>query len=86
MDDGSATLGDDLLSGADQIAAFTYGLSQDERVAEANRRRIYHLVEKHGFPGFKFGGVLSARKSKIMEWVEAQEAAQARSSASERAA
>jgi hypothetical protein len=67
---GALPLGEDLLRTAGEIAAFTFG--ED---SEPNRRRVYHAVEKHGFPAFKLGGTLCARRSTILKWVEAQERA-----------
>ncbi len=61
-------LADDPLLGADEIARFIYGSSD-----EPNRRRVYFAAERHGLPTFKLGGVVSARKSTILKWIEAQE-------------
>ena len=73
---GEATLlADDLLHGADEIACFIYGAPSDEKAAESNRRRVYHAADKHGLPGFKLGGTLTARKSTILKWIESQEQA-----------
>ena len=71
----SHPLADDLLREADAIAAHVYGPAPDEKVRKSNQRRIYHLVDNHGFPAFKLGGVLCARKSTILKWIEAQEQA-----------
>jgi hypothetical protein len=68
-------LSDDLLHGADEIAQFIYGSATDEKVAESNRRRIYHSADRHGLPAFKLGGTLTARKSTILAWIESQERA-----------
>ena len=65
------SLADDLLHGADEIACFIYGSSD-----EPNRRRVYYAAEKHGLPTFKLGGVVSARKSTILKWIESQERAE----------
>ncbi|PVE22848.1 hypothetical protein DC522_19105 [Microvirga sp. KLBC 81] len=70
---GGLPLADDLLRGARPIARFIYGESKDERENEANERRVYHAAQKHGLPVFKLGGVLCARKSTILRWIEAQE-------------
>jgi hypothetical protein len=59
-------LADDLLRGADPIAVYMFG---DKR----QRRKIYHLSETTDIPIFKLGGILCARKSKLMRWIEAQE-------------
>lgn len=70
-----AELADDLLHGADEIARFIYGDTGDEKTAESNRRRVYHANDKHGLPTFKLGGTMTARKSTILKWIEAQERA-----------
>jgi len=70
---GAMPLADDLLHGADDIARFIYGATSDERQAESNRRRVYHAADKHGLPTFKIGGTITARKSTILKWIEAQE-------------
>jgi len=70
---GSPTLADDLLHGADEIARFVYGDARDEKLAESNRRRVYHAADKHGLPTFKLGGTMAARRSTILKWIEAQE-------------
>jgi hypothetical protein len=62
------SLADDLLHGADEIARFIYGSAD-----EPNRRRVYYAAERHGLPIFKLGGVVSARKSTILKWIEMQE-------------
>ncbi|WP_246694704.1 DNA-binding protein [Methylobacterium sp. WL6] len=61
-------LAEDLMTGADAIAAFMFGSS-----TEANRRRVYHAADKLGLPTFKLGGTLCARRSTIMAWIERQE-------------
>ncbi|PWL19272.1 DNA-binding protein [Falsochrobactrum shanghaiense] len=58
-------LASDLLVGADAIADFT-GMKA---------RTIYHLAAKRAFPTFKMGDLVCARKSKILEFIERQEAA-----------
>ena len=60
-------LSNDLLKGADQIAAFIYG---DPR----ERRKVYHLAEKTRLPVFRLGAVLCARKSVLLAWIAEQEA------------
>jgi hypothetical protein len=62
------SLAHNLLHGADEIARFIYGSSD-----EPNRRRIYYAAEKHGLPVFKLGGVMSARKTTILRWISNQE-------------
>jgi hypothetical protein len=61
------TLADDLLRGADPIAVYMF---DDKR----QRRKVYHLSETTDIPIFKLGGILCARKSKLMRWIEQQEA------------
>ena len=63
-----AALGDDILRGADAIAAFLFG---DPRL----RRRVYHLTSdaRGGMPHFKLGAIICARKSTLVRWIEAQE-------------
>lgn len=68
-------LHEDIVRSADRLAKFVYGPAEDEKEAEANRRRIYHLATKSGTPFFKLGGVLCGRKSTILRWIEAQEQA-----------
>lgn len=60
MDDNSAvaptqTLGADLLTGADEIAAYIGWPA----------RRVYRAVEKNLIPYFKKGSLILARKSEI---------------------
>lgn len=74
-DGGAMPLSGDLLHGADEIARFVYGSAADERAAESNRRKIYNAAERHGLPTFKFGGTITARRSTILRWIEAQEQA-----------
>jgi hypothetical protein len=64
-----ATLGDDLLHGAEAIAVFVFG-------NEKHRRKVYHYAgdAKVRLPVFRIGNVICARKSKLIEWIEAQEA------------
>lgn len=57
---------DDLLEGAEAISAFLYG-------NPGKRRKVYHLASTSRLPVFRLGSVLCSRKSKILEWVEAQE-------------
>jgi hypothetical protein len=68
--DTGLPLAEDMMRGAGPLAEFFYG--EDN---EANRRKIYHLSDKHGLPTFKLGGVLCGRRSTIMRWVEQQEGA-----------
>jgi len=59
-------LGDDLLRGADEIAAFIFG----ER---GSRRKIYYLAETSHLPVFRLGATLCARRSVLMRWITGQE-------------
>ena len=63
-----ATLGDDLLRGADDIARFLFG---DVK----HRRKVYYLTGEapKGMPHFKMGSVICARKSTILNWIAQQE-------------
>lgn len=58
------SLADDLLKGAKAIAAFC-GLTS---------RQVYWLAETKELPVFRMGSALCARKTKLIEWVEQQEA------------
>jgi hypothetical protein len=62
-------LGDDLLRGAEAIAAFLFG---DPKL----RRKVYYLTgdARTRMPHFKLGAVICARKSTLLRWIEAQEA------------
>ena len=57
-------LSEDLLRGADRIAAYL----------GTNRRQIYHLVQTGRLPVFRMGAKLCARKSRLLAWIEQQEA------------
>lgn len=68
-------LADDLLSGAGQIATFLYG--EDNR---RTRRRVYRIASEippeDRPPIFRLGdGVLRARPSRLIKWIEGKEAA-----------
>jgi len=56
----------DLMRGADEIAAFLFG-------AESARRKVYHLIATTRFPHFKLGSMICARKSVVIRWIETQE-------------
>ena len=56
---------DDLLHGAHEIAAFL----------GEKPRRIHYLAERGELPAFRVGRLLYARKSTILRWLEALEAA-----------
>jgi hypothetical protein len=74
MEMPAASLADDLLEGADAIAAYLYG---DRK----HRRKVYHLAATHGIPTFNLGALVCARKSTLIEWIKAQEARSFRQSA-----
>lgn len=63
-----ATLGDDLLRGADEIARFMFNDVKP-------RRKVYYLTGEatKGLPHFKIGSLICARKSTIMNWIAEQE-------------
>jgi len=65
---GAATIGDDLLHGAEAIAVFVFGNVR-------HRRKVYYYASdaKVRMPVFRIGNVICARKSKLIEWIEAQE-------------
>jgi hypothetical protein len=62
----SPVLADDLLEGADEIAAFLFGDG-------ASRRKVYYLAECTRLPIFRLGSVLCARRSVLMRWIAGQE-------------
>ncbi len=62
------TFAEDLLHGAAEISAFFYGDSSAE-----NRSRIYRLIEQGKLPAFRMGGILCARQSTIINYIERQE-------------
>ena len=59
-------LAQDLLRGAEEIAAFLFG-------SKAQRRKVYHLAETSRLPVFRLGSVLCARRSVLMTWIAEQE-------------
>jgi hypothetical protein len=65
-DETPQELGDDLLRGADEIAAFIFG-------ARGSRRKIYYLAETSHLPVFRLGSVLCARRSVLIRWIAGQE-------------
>jgi hypothetical protein len=66
MTEDGPKIADDLLRGADEIAAFFYG----DRV---QRRKVYHLVATSNLPVFKLGSMICARKSILLTWITEQE-------------
>jgi len=65
----TANLADDLLRGAEAIAVFVFGDAK-------HRRKVYYYASdaKVRLPIFRIGNVICARKSRLMEWIEFQEA------------
>jgi hypothetical protein len=64
--DGEAPLANDILRGAEQIAAFLFG-------DRNQRRRIYWLVQNQSLPVFRIGRTICARQSTLSEWISMQE-------------
>jgi hypothetical protein len=58
----------DILRGADEIAQFLFG-------HQRYRRRVYNLVGRKQLPIFRMGPSICARKSVLLQWIEAQEGA-----------
>ena len=63
-------LAEDLLRGADAIAAFVFGDAKE-------RRKVYYYSSeaKVRMPTFSMGNEISALKSRLIDWIEQQEAA-----------
>ncbi|MBU2483890.1 MAG: DNA-binding protein [Alphaproteobacteria bacterium] len=40
-----------------------------------SRRQVFHLIEKQLIPTFRLGSSVAARRSTLMRWLAAQEAA-----------
>jgi len=55
--------GADLLFGAFAISQFVFG-------DKGQRRRVYHLAEKHGLPVFYIGSTICARRSRLRAWLD----------------
>ncbi len=68
-------LADDLLEGADEIAAFMG--------PKWNRRRVFYAAERKYLPIFRFGNRLSARKSSLRKRIEDLEQAAKRDGGSD---
>lgn len=68
-DTACPSLADDLLRGADEIAAFMFGSAR-------HRRKVYYLTGEasRGLPHFKMGSLICARKSTLLRWISEQEA------------
>lgn len=65
-------LADDILEGADAIADFLFRVTSDDQRGR-NRRKVYHLAESSRLPIFRLGSLLCARKSKLLDFIAAQE-------------
>lgn len=64
----TASIGDDLLIGAEAIAQELNWLRDD---GTPHKRRVYHLAEKGGFPIHNVPGLgLCARKSALQQFFE----------------
>lgn len=66
LNESQPSPGEDMIEGAGSIAKFVFG-------SEKERRKIYHIFERHDFPAFKIGGKLYARKSSILKWLAEKE-------------
>jgi hypothetical protein len=64
--DTPSELADDLLRGADEIAAFIFGDRE-------SRRKVYYLAECCRLPVFRLGSMLCARQSVLLNWISGQE-------------
>lgn len=64
----SSPIASDIICGAEAIATELLGDAK-------KRRQVYYLAEKHSLPVFRMGGMLCARRSKLLSWIESQEAA-----------
>jgi hypothetical protein len=64
----AGSLAGDILHGAEGIAEFLYG---DRKL----RRKVYNLVETARLPHFRLGAVICARRSVLLDWIQAQERA-----------
>jgi len=69
---GPPELSDDLLFGADQIAAFIFGAGDPGR---RKRRRVYGLIDAGQLPVFRLASTVCARKSSILKIMHAREQA-----------
>ena len=71
VDPPPPSLGDDLLRGAEEIAAFLFG---DPKL----RRKVYYLTGDATIriPHFKLGSMICARKSTLLRWIADKEGRQ----------
>lgn len=61
----------DILHGCDQIAHFMF--KNDDTQHQRKVYRLHALDKRPKFPTFKLGGVLCARRSAILKYIEDQE-------------
>lgn len=61
-----ASIGGDILRGADAIASFLYGDA-------SYRRKVYNLVRTRHLPHFRLGATICARKRVLTNWIADQE-------------
>lgn len=64
--DTTNNLADDMLEGAEAIAAFIWG-------DKAKKRRIYYLADTKQLPVFRLGDHLHARKSQLRAFIAQKE-------------
>lgn len=68
------TIADDILEGAEEIAAFIFGTKNLKKGA----RRVYELAARGELPVFKFGQILHGRKSTLADYIATKEKASLR--------
>lgn len=56
----------DMLRGAEEIAAFLFG-------DPTMRRKVYHLIATTRLPYFKLGSMICMRKSVLLRWIQDHE-------------
>lgn len=64
MNPANDNLADDILKGADEIAAF---LGEDKRA-------VFYQIAKGKLPHYRIGQSIRARKTVLMAWIAGQEA------------
>lgn len=65
MNSANDNLADDVLKGAEAIAAF---LGEDMRA-------VFYQINKHAIPHYRVGKLIRARKSVLTAWIAEQESA-----------
>jgi hypothetical protein len=65
MNSANDNIADDLLKGAEAIAAF---LGEDQRA-------VFYQISKGKIPHYRVGSNIRARKSVLLEWIAGQEGA-----------